>query len=267
MNTQRIVVLGLALVAAGGAAFLVRGMLGGGTPKAAALPVAAPIAMSEVLVAGTNLTPGQALTADQVRWEKWPTASVDSTFITHNQVGSEAEAVKGVVVRAPILANQPIANTAIVHGDASGFMAATLTEGMRAISIAISVESGAGGFILPNDRVDVILMRRQGDRAVARTLISDLRVLAVDQTFKQDKDTRTVVGRTATLEVTPGQAEILAGAQGAGTLSLALRPLGDNQQVADAGNAARRHGGTGDYGGPVEVIRYGMASKLQERQQ
>ena len=87
MNTQRLIVLGLALVAAGGAALLVRGMLGGGTPKVEARPAPA-IAMSEVLVASANLQPGQELTADQVRWEKWPTASVDSSFITH-QIGGQ----------------------------------------------------------------------------------------------------------------------------------------------------------------------------------
>src|SRR4051812_10628713 len=145
MNTQRLVVLGLALVAAAGAAFLVRGMLGGGTPKAEAKPASA-IAMSEVLVAGANLTPGQALTADRVRWEKWPTSSVDPSFITHDVAGSEEAAVKGTVVRAPILQGQPITNGSIVHGDASGFMAATLGEGMRAISITISADSAAGGF-------------------------------------------------------------------------------------------------------------------------
>src|SRR6201999_3081838 len=89
----------------------------------------------------------------------WPTASVDASFITHTAVGSPEEAVKGTVVRAPMQAGQPIIQTAIVHGDAAGFMAAMLTPGMRAVSIVISAESGAGGFILPNDRVDVILTR------------------------------------------------------------------------------------------------------------
>ena len=110
----------------------------------------------------------------------------------------------------------------------SGFMAATLSDGMRAISIPISADSGAGGFILPNDRVDVILTRKpEGNaaRGFAKTILSNLRVLAVDQTYRQEKDTRTVVGKTATVEVTPEQAEIISGAAMAGLLSLALRPL------------------------------------------
>jgi pilus assembly protein CpaB len=129
-----------------------------------------------------------------------------------------------------------------------------LAEGMRAISITISVDSGAGGFILPNDRVDVILTRKPEtttSRGYAKTILSDLRVLAVDQTYRQDKDTRTVVGKTATVEVTPEQAEVVAAAAMNGQLSLALRPL------AESGVADKRH--TAAYDGPVSVIRYGMA--------
>ena len=265
MNTQRIIVLGFALVAALGAAFLVRGMLGGsGTPVAAAKP-APQIAMSEVLVANVNLTPGQALTAEQIRWQKWPTSTVDPTFITHDTAGKEEDLVKGTVVRAVILPGQPITKTAIVHGDASGFMAATLTEGMRAISIAINADSGAGGFILPNDKVDVILTRKAngGGRGVAKTILTNLRVLAVDQTFKQEKDTRTVIGRTATVEVTPEQAETIAASAQSGQLSLVLRPLTDGDALSlnnpDNRNLApkKRTAAVTDEG-PVSVIRYGI---------
>ena len=266
MNTQRIIVLGFALVAAGGAAFLVRGMLGGGAQVAAAKP-APQIAMSEVLVANVNLTPGQKLTTDQIRWEKWPTSTVDPSFITHESAGSEEQVVKDSVVRAMILPGQPITRNAIVHGDASGFMAATLTEGMRAISIAISTDSGAGGFILPNDKVDVILTRKpnnSGGRGTAKTILTNLRVLAVDQTFKQEKDTRTVIGRTATVEVSPEQAETIAAAGQSGQLSLALRPLTDGAAVSinnpDNRNleAKKRTVAAGAYDGPVSVIRYGV---------
>jgi pilus assembly protein CpaB len=250
MNTQRIIVLGIAVVAAGAAAFMVRSMLGGGTPAVEAKPSAPPIAMSEVLVASTNLQPGQQLTIDQVRWEKWPTTSVDASFLTH-----------GNVVRAPIMSGQPIVNTALVKADAAGFMAALLTPGMRAVSIIISAESGAGGFVLPNDRVDIILTRKlEGTppRVAAKTVLSNLRVLAVDQTYAQTKDTKTVVGKTATVEVTPEQAELITMAQGAGQLSLSLRPLGDNQAVAD-NDPSRKKRLASDLGGPVDIIRYGMA--------
>lgn len=266
MNTQRVIVLGFALVAAGGAALLVRGMLGGGTPPVQAKAAPA-MAMSEVLVASTNLTPGQALTAEQVRWEKWPSSTVDPSFITHDAAGKEEDIVKGSVVRAMILPGQPITKTSIVHGDASGFMAATLGEGMRAISIAVSVDSSAGGFVLPNDRVDVILTRKgEGSQArgFAKTILSDLRVLAVDQTYRQEKDTRTVVGKTATVEVTPEQAEVIAAASQTGVMSLSLRPLNTNSASQDSATANNR---VAAYNGAVSVIRYGLAGGNRQETQ
>lgn len=265
MNTQRLVVLGLALVAAAGAAFVVRSMLGGGTPSVEAKNAPPPIAMSEVLVASTNLTPGQKLLPEQVRWERWPSSSVDASFITHGAVGSVEEATKGVVVRSSILQGQPISNNAIVHADAAGFMAAMLSPGMRAVSIIISAESGAGGFVLPNDRIDVIQTRKIGNAAMSRTVLSNVRVLAVDQTYTQDKDTKTVIAKTATVEVTPEQATALTSAQGGGQLSLALRPLGDEEALADG--SARRGRSKGGDNGPVAVIRYGVMASSGQMQQ
>lgn len=263
MNTKRLIVLGFALVAAIAAAFLVRGLAGGGTSKAIAkLPP--PIAMSEVLVAAVGLQPGQALAADQVRWEKWPSNAVDSTFITREGVASTDDAVKGTVVRTPLVAGQPITNTAIVHANAAGFMAAILNPGMRAVSITITADSGAGGFILPNDRIDLILSQKlSGNPPQVRThtILSDVRVLAVDQTFKQDKDTKTVIGKTATLEMTPDQAELVARAQSQGTLSLSLRPLSEAEAGArQKGQPAPVASAMGsDVGNGVEIIRYGIS--------
>jgi len=257
MNTKRIIVLGFALVAASAAALLARGLMGGGTPKVEAKIAPAPIiAMSEVLVANSNIQPGLTLTPDMVKWQSWPASAVDASFITHAAAPSLEAAVNGTVVRVPLYAGQPITTLAIVHGASAGFMAAKLQPGMRAVSIMISVDSGAGGFILPNDRIDLMLTTKTNDtppHVTVKTILGDVRVLAVDQTFKEDKDTKTVVGKTATLELTPEQAELVAAAQNTGTLSLSLRGLGDNQALA---TTTKRD--TGD-DGPVAVIRYGIA--------
>lgn len=261
MNTKRLVVLGLALVAATTAALLVRGMVGGGTPKTEAR-VAPTVQMSEVLVASVNMQPGQPITADQVRWQKWPSSAVDSSFIIHAGTVSLDEAVKGTVVRVPLIAGQPITNTEIVHANAAGFMAAMLNPGMRAVSITITAESGAGGFILPNDRIDLIMTQKYGanpQRVRASTILANVRVLAVDQTFKQDKDTKTVIGRTATLELTPGQAELVARAQSQGPLSLSLRPLSDDQTPVARNVPAPVTGARMDSGDGVSIIRYGIS--------
>jgi pilus assembly protein CpaB len=254
MNTKRIAVLSFAGVMAIAAALLARGLVGGGTPKVEA-KIPPPVPMSEILVADSALTPGRVLAANQVRWEKWPSASVDATFITRNSVATIDQAVKGTVVRMPLVAGQPITTTAIVHGDAAGFMAAMLMPGMRAISINITTDSGAGGFILPNDHVDLILARKlEGSppRVQAKTILTGIRVLAVDQTFKQEKDTKTVIGKTATLEVAPDQAQKVEAAENLGTLSLSLRPLAEAETPV-ASN-------TSDDGAPqISVIRYGVA--------
>jgi pilus assembly protein CpaB len=253
MNTKRIIVLGLALVAASAAALLARGIMGGGTPKVEARIALPPIAMSEVLVASSNIQPGLALTTDMVKWQSWPQSSVDPAFITHASAPNLADAIKDTVVRVPLYAGQPISNTSIVHGNATGFMAAQLQPGMRALSITISVDSGAGGFILPNDRIDLMLTTKSNDNpphVKVKTILSNVRVLAVDQTFTEDKNTKTVVGKTATLELTPSQAELVAAAQNSGMLSLSLRGLGDSD--AQASNKPL------SADGPVSVIRYGV---------
>ncbi len=275
MNTQRIVVLALALVAAMGAAFLVRGMMGGGTPQVVA-SAAPEIAMSEVLVAAENLTPGQALDPAKVRWEKWPTANVSENFVTRDAVASADEVVQDTVVRAPVLSGQPVSVTALVRGKASGYMAATLTEGMRAVSITVSTESGAGGFILPNDHVDLIITQKSNDnppRVRARTFMRAVRVLAVDQVFKEEKDQKTVLGKTATLELTPAQAETVNRAQGMGQISLSLRPIAETA-AADAPAVKAADDGLGDGlsdningpakppGSSVNVIRYGITARV-----
>jgi pilus assembly protein CpaB len=272
MNTPRLVVLGLAAVAAGGAAFLARGLLGGGTPEVKAAHMPAPVTTSEVLVAASDLTPGQRLMPDQVRWQKWPRSAVDPTFITNNASTNVETLVKGTVVRSPIVTGEPLTDAKVVHSDATGFMAATLAPGMRAVSIPISVASLAGGFIVANDRVDLMLTSQVTDggqhRFRSTTFLKNVRVLAIDQAFadtknpeKSQKPVSDV--RTATLELSPIQAERVARAQASGTLSLSLRPLSDNLAVASnnrvqAARAKYNNAAESDSGGEVSVIRYGV---------
>jgi pilus assembly protein CpaB len=161
------------------------------------------------------------------------------------------------VVRAPLVSGEPLTDMKVVQSDTAGFMSATLTPGMRAVSVGISVETGAGGFILPNDRVDVIKTdaapgaQRQFKSAV---ILENVRVLSIDQTAKEDKDQKYVIGKTATLELSPDQAKLIARASASGTLSLALRSLAvQNQNVA-------RDDEMKSYGGDVQIIRYGVVS-------
>jgi pilus assembly protein CpaB len=255
MNRSRVIVLVVAAFAAGIVALLVRSLLGGGTPEVKAAIAPPPVAMEDVLVASTNLQPGMALSPDSAHWQTWPKSAVDSSFITSGATRDIASIVRGTVARAPVIAGEPLTETKFIHGDAAGFMAAQLTPGMRAVSITVSADTSAGGFILPNDRVDVILTLQISDaprRYGSKTLVSDVRVLAMDQTYTQDRDQKTVLAKTATLELTPDQASLVALSAASGTISLALRPLGDND-VADASKTHHVDDGA------VTVVRYGIA--------
>ncbi len=270
MNTSRLIVLGVAAVAAGGAAFLARGLLGGGTPTVqASLPP--PIQTSQVLVAAADLTPGQRLLPEETRWQKWPKNAIDPSFLTSDNTPNLEETVKGTVVRAPIVAGEPITLVKVVRSDSAGFMAATLTPGMRAVSIPVSVASLAGGFILPNDRVDLMLTTQLQDnshRFRTTTFLRDVRVLAIDQAYSDaknpDRGQKPVSDvKTATLELTPAQAERVARAQASGVLSLSLRPLQDKAAAkgTDRVAAARtkyNNGPEANDAGEVAVIRYGL---------
>ena len=260
MNMQRMLVLGLAVIAAAAAVLIVRGLMGGGTPSVQAMLPKPQIVTSEVLVASQPLQPGQTLDASMVRWEKWPKGDIDSTFITHDDTPNLDTALAGTVVRAPMVAGEPLTPQKFVHADAAGFLAATLQPGMRAVSIAITTESGAGGFILPNDRVDLLMTEQISDtprRFRARIVLTNIRVLAMDQTYKQDKDQKVVLAKTATLELSSEQSRIVMKAQAGGPLSLALRALGDDSKPAPVA-ANQANDDDGPDGSGVTVIRFGV---------
>jgi len=272
MNMPRMLILAVAAIAAGAAALLARSLLGGGTPVAVARP-APMIATSDVLVAASAIQPGQKLNPMLVRWQRWPTSNIDSSFITHRQQPSILLAVNNTVARAPIMAGEPLSNSKIVHTDSAGFMAATLGPGMRAVSIPITTESGAGGFILPNDRVDLMMSVQISDnpkRFQAQVVLANIRVLAVDQTIKQDQNQKVVLAKTATLELTPAQARAVVRAQSTGMLSLALRPLSEGSvAVASAqppvGVPAAAPPAADDDSAPgdsITVIRFGVEGSV-----
>jgi len=232
MNTARVVVLAIAVSAGGVAAFLASGS--DQKPASHAVAPAPQLETTDVLVAKNDILLGQTVTADDMKWQSWPASAASSSFIKKNERAEAIKDMTGSIVRSPFIAGEPIRETKLVKAHGSGFMAAILPSGMRAVSTEISPETGAGGFILPNDRVDVLLSRRQknqdgngGDAFSSETILSDVRVLAIDQTVEEKNGQKVVVGKTATLELKPRQAEMLARSRQSGTLSLALRSLVD----------------------------------------
>src|SRR5712671_2575072 len=169
----------------------------------------------------------------------------------------------GSIARAPFIAGEPIREQKLVKANGSGFMAAILPAGMRAVSTEISPETGAGGFILPNDRVDVILSKREknpdrsgsADVVNSEIILANVRVLAIDQAPKEKEGQNNVVGKTVTLELKPEQSEALARARQTGSLSLALRSIADLNAVAtQADNQSSRRSDS------VNVVRYGVSN-------
>src|SRR5579883_357855 len=246
MKPARIIVLLIALAAGGVAAFMASRSDQAPPPEPAA-PVAQ-LETTDVLVANAEIGMGSAVKPEDLRWQTWPAAAASANFIRKSDRPDAIAQLAGAIARTPFSDGEPIREAKLIRADGSGYMAAILPTGMRAASIDISVETGAGGFILPNDHVDVILSRRDRDAEAinggvevhtSETIMSDVRVLAIDQTVEEKNGQKVVVGKTATLEVTERQAERLALAHELGTLSLTLRSLVDSgkQRQADASPA------------------------------
>jgi pilus assembly protein CpaB len=263
MKVARIAVLAVALGAAGAAAMLTKSILPNGqqadTPDANAT-----LNTEQVLVAARNLELGNRVKAGDVRWQTWPSDALSDQYITHVSRPDAAQDTVGMIARSPVTKGEPISFSKLVRSDQGGFMSAILDRGKRAISIKISPETGAGGFILPNDRVDVILTKEQsqaggiegGAKFSSETILANVRVLAIDQTVAEEGGRQVVVGKTATLELAPQQAELLALGERRGVISLALRSLADSGSEGNDDNLQYRGSGS------VKVVKFGVATQI-----
>ena len=254
MSPARIIILAVALVAGLGAAVLVQ------SPKAPA-----PVAKIEqaptvpVLVAATDIPVGNTVAATDLRWLDWPLASVPAGIIRKDETPEAETEIIGQVARYATLGAEPIRREKLIKTDGTGFLSAVLPSGMRAVAISTDSRGAntAGGFILPNDRVDVITTWRgestsgRGEAQVSETILRNIRVLAIGQNVQERNGEKVVVGETATLEIEPGQVEKLVQAQKTGTLSLALRSLKDAGETVPPAQADNS----------MTLVRYGVTSK------
>jgi pilus assembly protein CpaB len=236
MNRNLIILVGLAL----GSALLVAALV-----KTRVAPSTE--GMQAIMVAKTDLPAGAKVSPKDFAWQPWPEGALPQGAIdeAHSPFAVAEGADKNdpaaeIRLRRGVFAGEPIlANTLVNPGD-SGFLAAALTDGMRAVALPVEAETSVAGFVRPGDWVDVILtyevrLRSSGaedasqlvvSRNASETVLSNVRVLAVDQEV-QDQGTDAKPGRTVTVEVTPEQAERLALAQRMGDLSLSLRGMGE----------------------------------------
>lgn len=269
MGAARIIILSIALVAAVGLAVVIRNMLANGNQPVAQAEAKAPEApMTRVLVAKRDLPIGTTIQPADLGWQPWAANGLSPEFITDGTAPKAAPAstsekaaegvakvveaatgspamdnMVGAVVREPIAANEPVVERKIVRGGEGGYLAVVLKSGMRAIGIPVSVESGAGGFILPGDRVDVVQSREVeatgGGPAsrVTEAVVTNVKVLAIDQKTKPEDQSQSLIGTVATLEVDNAAAQALVEAKARGDMHLVLR------SYADAGQPSGRSAG------------------------
>jgi len=255
MSPARIIILLVAIVAGIAAALLMQ------RPKAPT-PVAEILAAPTVpvLVAAADVPIGNTLAAGDMRWLDWPLASVPAGVVRKDEAPEAETELAGQVARYALLAAEPIRREKLIKTDGTGFLSAVLPSGMRAVAITTDSRGAntAGGFILPNDRVDVVATIKgesgggRGEVFLSETILRNLRVLAIGQNIQERNGEKVVIGETATLEVDPAQVEVLIQAQRAGALSLALRSL------KDAGGAVVP---TAAAEGALTLVKYGITMK------
>lgn len=253
MKKSRLLVLALAIAAAGGAFVMAN------APKPAVVEAQAPppVPTDEVLTASHDLPIGTVVADADIGWQAWPKAALAAGMLVRAADPTAADTLKGSIVRIAFFAGEPIHREKLIKG--SGFMSALLPSGRRAV--AINIDSGgsttAGGFILPNDRVDVVHTYQDQSKAAAgaqaapvisETLLHNIRVLAIGQNVQDKNGQAVVVGSNATLELEPAQAETIILAQRVGQLSLTLRSVLDqDKDTADTEKVDKS----------MTVVRYG----------
>ncbi|MBV6656614.1 MAG: Flp pilus assembly protein CpaB [Devosiaceae bacterium] len=265
MKSSRIIVFGIAAVA-GGLAWIVAGNLAQ-PPAPQVVEVAPTVPTTRVLVARYDLGIGERLSEAAMEWRDWPEENISATFFSEGGTPNAIRDLSEGIVTSPIYAGEPIREPVIATAG-RGFMSALLPAGRRAVSLRVGTESRAAGFILPNDRIDVILTRVErasgrdnSDAFLSDTILENIRVLAIDQTFEERDGEQFVTGEIATLELSPGEAELIAMADEMGELSLVLRSIADIEEDTQDMNEERvrslRTGG-GD-SGAVRMIRFGIS--------
>ncbi len=274
MSPMRIIILLLALAAAGGAAFLVLQLskpqiLTETVTRDQVVIQEKEVSEVNVLTVTRNFAIGETIKAEDLIWSPWPKANLVEGFYVQATVPASIETLTGAVVKAALYKGEPLLPQKVVIKGEQGLLAAMMDPEMRAVSVQISAESASGGFILPNDRVDLILTYDQNadtergipERTIATTIIKNVRILAIDQNFATNAEGETArLGSTATIEVSPKEAELVAMAMRRGEVSLALRPL--DQMVSGTARHPRTEllDGSDGAGAGITIIRNGQPS-------
>jgi pilus assembly protein CpaB len=265
MNRARIVVILTAAIVAVCLVWFSDGLLGGKNDAKSAKTDG-----QEILVAARDIGVGEAVEPEAMRWTRFPDESVTPAMITRKTDAAVVKSLEQSLAIQPIFAGEPINERKLAKADSKDVLSSMLPKGKRAVTIKLNEESGVGGFILPNDRVDVLVVRTVGKKSTAETVITNVRVLALDQSttpVKKD-DTKTDkkgggFAKTATLELEPEQAVALATAASVGKISLALRSLAENEGKDLGASGPQLNESFGQPGKSIGLLRYGVKTFVQ----
>lgn len=245
---SRIALLAVALIAGGLAAYLTTQ-----TNQPVAQPVTetvtqvVPEARVQVLAAKAGIGLGQRLTPESVEWVDWPEGAVRPEYITTSARPDAITEMNGAVARFEFFPGEPIRADKLALG-ADGYLSAVLDSGTRGVSVTVSAASASGGFIVPNDRVDVVLTRAgsEGGTQVSDTILRNVRVLAINTRLGETGTTGAAADpddpraeifandAIATLQLDSGQSEVIINATTLGRLTLVLRPFVDSAETVSA---------------------------------
>lgn len=237
MRPSRIVLLLVAIIAGGLAAFLAtRG--DAPAPQVVTQTQVIEEKKAQILVAVAPIGVGERLSAKTVQWQDWPEGAVRPEYVSQTVSPDALEQLTGAVARFEIFPGDPILEQKLVRSG-QGYLSAVLEKGKRGVSIAVTADSASGGFIVPNDHVDVVLTRPGETGQVSETILQNVKVLAIGARLGETGATgapenpdnpRAEVFSSqsiATLELDPIQGETVINASKIGSLSLALRSIAD----------------------------------------
>jgi pilus assembly protein CpaB len=243
MRPNQILVLSIAVMAGVGAMLMLKRDQTPPAIEQIMVTKLVPAETTEILVAAIDLPMWQVLHHDDLRWESWPAQSIPEGAIERSERPNAESEIRGMMTRSQFAGGEPLRVERLLESRAeAGFLSAILPPGKRALAITIDTRgaTSAGGFIHPNDRVDIIRVYREEDRSDERpanvfyseTLLTNVRVLAIGQSVETDNESVSLHADTATVEVTPAEAEALTLAQRTGQLTLSLRSFADARQEA-----------------------------------
>ncbi len=238
MSVRNIILILVAVAITAGTGLVARSWISNQRQEPVVAAPPAPVKKTYVLVADKNLPTGTLIKENLLTWQAWPDAKLHQSYLVKDK--NDLKELVGSVVRRAISAGEPVSTGRLVKPGTRGFLAAVLRPGYRAVSLRINATSSISGLVFPGDRVDVILTHNVNAKRVSETVLTNVRILAIDQQTN-DQTQAPKVGKHATFEVTPKQAEMFSVLSGMGKLSLSLRSLAKDQaeleRIATSGEA------------------------------